>query len=95
MPHGKWPLVAALAFIVVFGVVALAAHREGRSRLLHLATAAIGLRLLVIYFEVFGSLLDTGIGLVLGGLLTLLVTWFWARKRRDFDRQLSAREPAP
>jgi uncharacterized membrane protein len=95
MPHGKWPLVAALAFIVVFAVVALASHRKGRSRLLHLATAAIGLRLLVIYFEVFGTLLDTGLGLTLGGLLTLLVTWFWARKRREFDRELSAREPAP
>lgn len=95
MPHGKWPLVAALAFIVVFAVVALAAHRKGRSKLLHLATAAIGLRLLVIYFEVFGTLLDTGFGLTLGGLLTLLVTWFWARKRRDFERELSARETAP
>src|SRR5688572_47628 len=39
MPHGKWPLLAALAFIVVFAVVALAAHRKGRSKLLHLATA--------------------------------------------------------
>jgi uncharacterized membrane protein len=95
MPHGKWPLAAALAFIALFAVVALAAHRSGRSRILHLATAAIGLRLLVIYFEVFGTLLDTGVGLVLGGLLTLLVTWFWARKRRDFDRELSARELSP
>ncbi|HTV20731.1 MAG TPA: hypothetical protein VMG12_18735, partial [Polyangiaceae bacterium] len=95
MPHGKWPLVGALAFIVVFAAVALVAHRRGRSRLLHLATAAIAVRLLVIYFEVFGTLLDTGFGLVLGGLLTLLVTWFWARKRRDFDRELSAREPVP
>jgi hypothetical protein len=51
--------------------------------------------LLGIYFEVFGTLLDTGVGLVLGGLLTLLVTWFWARKRRDFDRELSARETLP
>ena len=92
MPHGKWPLVAAIAFIVVFAAVALVAHRKGRPKLLHLATAVIGLRLLVIYFEVFGTLLDTGVGLVLGGLLTLLVTWFWARKRRDFDRELSARE---
>jgi uncharacterized membrane protein len=92
MPHGKWPLAAALAFILVFALVALAAHRKGRPRLLHLATAAIGLRLLVAYFEVFGTLLDTGLGLTLGGLLTLLVTWFWARKRRDFDRELSARE---
>ena len=100
MPHGKWPLVAALGFISVFGAVAPVAHRKGRSKLLHLATAAIGVRLLVIYFEVFGTLFDTGLGLVFGGLLTLLVTWFWARKRRDFDRELSdreltAREPAP
>lgn len=95
MPHGKWPLAAAAAFIGVFAAVALAAHERGRPRLLHLATAAVGLRLLAIYFEVFGSLLDTGLGLVLGGLLTLLVTWFWARKRRDFDRELSAREPPP
>jgi uncharacterized membrane protein len=79
----------------VFAVVALVAHRKGRPALLHLATGVIGLRLLVIYFEVFGSLLDTGVGLVLGGLLTLLVTWIWARKRRDFDRELSARESAP
>jgi uncharacterized membrane protein len=95
MPHGKWPLGAAAGFIAVFAVVALVAHRRGRPALLHLATAAIGLRLLVIYFEVFGTLLDTGLGLVLGGLLTLLVTWVWARKRRDFDRELSARESAP
>ena len=95
MPHGKWPLVAALVFIAVFASVALAAHRKGRLKLLHLATAAVGLRLLVIYFEVFGTLLDTGFGLVLGGVLTLLVTWFWARKRRDFDRELAARETTP
>jgi uncharacterized membrane protein len=95
VPHGKWPLAAAVSFIVVFAMVALVAHRRGRSALLHLATAAIGLRLLVVYFEVFGTLLDTGIGLVLGGLLTLLVTIVWARKRRDFDRELSARGSVP
>ena len=95
MPHGKWPLVAALSFVIVFAGVAFMAHRKGRPALLHLATALIGLRLLVIYFEVFGSLLDTGVGLVLGGLLTLLLTWLWARKRRDFDRELSTRESAP
>lgn len=95
MPHGKWPIGAALSFIVVFAIVAVVAHRRGRSALLHLATAALGLRLLVVYFEVFGTLLDTGVGLVLGGVLTLLVTVVWARKRREFDRELSTRESAP
>lgn len=95
MPHGKWPLAAALSFMVVFAVVAWVAHRKGLPKLLHLATAVIGVRLLAVYFEVFGTLLDTGLGLVLGGLLTLAVTWFWARKRREFDRELSARESIP
>jgi hypothetical protein len=93
--HAKWPLGAAASFIGVFSVVAWAAHRRGRHRLLHLATAMIAVRLLVVYFEVFSNLLDTGLGLVLGGFLTLLLTWLWARKRRDFDRELSAREPTP
>jgi uncharacterized membrane protein len=50
---------------------------------------------LIVYFEVFGSLLDTGLGLVTGGLLTLLLIWFWARKRREFDRELGAIKPTP
>lgn len=95
MPHGKWPVAAAMSFMAVYAVVAWVAHRKGLSKLLHLATAVIGVRLLAVYFEVFGTLLDTGLGLVIGGLLTLLVTWFWARKRRDFDRELSARESLP
>jgi uncharacterized membrane protein len=95
VPHGTWPVAAAMSFISVFAVIAWVAHRKGLPKLLHLATAVIGVRLLAIYFEVFGSLLDTGLGLVIGGLLTLLVTWFWARKRREFDRELSARESLP
>jgi len=95
MPHGKWPVAAALSVIALFAGVAWVAHRKGMSKLLHLATAVIGVRLLTIYFEVFGTLLDTGVGLVVGGLLTLVITWFWARKRREFDRELSARESVP
>lgn len=89
VPHGDWPVVAALAFIGLWGAVALAAHRAGQLALLRLATALIGLRLLLAYFEVFGSLLDTGLGLLSGGLLTLLMVWIWARKRQVFERELS------
>lgn len=91
-PHGRWPVAAALTFMSVFAALAVLAHRSGRVRLLQLATALIGARLLVIYFEVFGTLLDTGLVLLLGGLLTLLLTWLWARQRRDFGRELAARK---
>jgi hypothetical protein len=46
-------------------------------------TALIALRVLVIYFKVFGTLLSTGVGLIIGGLLTLLVGWLWRRKAGD------------
>lgn len=90
VPHGEVPVAAALSFIALWYVVALTAHRSALRWALHYATAAIGIRLLIVYFEVFGSLLDTGLGLVTGGLLTLLLIWFWARKRREFDRELGA-----
>ena len=49
----------------------------------------IGLRILAIYFEVFGTLLDTGLGLVSGGALTLALVWLWTRKRKQFARELA------
>src|SRR5690606_21180572 len=95
LAHLPWPisrgdldLVAALTFIGLWLLVARTAHRARETRVLNLATALIGLRILSVYFEVFGSLLDTGIGLVVGGLLTLALVWLWVRKRRDFGREL-------
>jgi uncharacterized membrane protein len=55
--------------------------------LFHALTALLALRILVVYFEVFGSLLDTGVGLVTGGLLTLLIAWFWQKKVRKLGQR--------
>lgn len=85
---GDLDLLAALSFIGLWVLVAFAAHRAGHAFILNLATAVIGIRILVVYFELFGSLLDTGIGLVVGGLLTLALVWLWDRKRRQFGREL-------
>jgi uncharacterized membrane protein len=94
IPHGDWPVAAALAFMGLWWAVAVAAHRAAQRALLHFATAMIGLRLIVIYFEVFGTLLDTGVALLIGGMLTLLLTWLWTRQRRQLDRELSAADEA-
>jgi uncharacterized membrane protein len=85
---GEPSFLAALCFLVLWIATAVAAHRLGALGLLNLATGVIGVRLLVVYFEVFGSLLDTGLGLIGGGLLTLFLVWLWWRKRRDFAAQL-------
>lgn len=85
---GDLELVAALSFVALWLLVAWAAHHARDARLLNLATAVVGTRILAIYLEVFGSLLDTGLGLVSGGLLTLGLVWLWTRKRRQFEREL-------
>ena len=86
---GHWGVLAALTFIGLWLVIAISAHRAGLLNVLNLATAVIGVRIVVVYFEVFGSLLNTGLGLVTGGLLTLLLVWAWWRKKRDFKKQFA------
>lgn len=92
---GDLGVVSAFAWIALWFAVAVVAHHTGKIQILNLATALIGIRILIVYFEVFGSLLDTGLGLVIGGLLTLGLVWLWARKSRDFKREHDAKEVFP
>lgn len=85
---GDLELAAAASFVGLWLMVAWTAHHARDARMLNVATAMIGLRIVAIYFEVFGTLLDTGLGLVSGGLLTLGLVWLWTRKRRQFEREL-------
>lgn len=86
-------LLGALAFIVLWAVTAWLGYASHNARLLNAATAVIGVRLIAVYFEVFGSLMDTGLGLVTGGLLTVGLTYFWARQRRELAQKFSESPP--
>lgn len=94
-PHRAWPLLAFLGFLGLWFMVALAAYRSAQPRVLHAATAVMGVRLLVGYIELFGSLLETGVGLIVGGVLALLLIWVWTRQRRKWDRELGLAQPVP
>jgi uncharacterized membrane protein len=74
------PLIGALSNIAYMVVLAWAALKIHSIKLFNVMTALICIRLLFIYFEVFGSMLETGIGLVVGGIITLLVVWGWFKK---------------
>jgi uncharacterized membrane protein len=88
--HGQAEYIAGLLQIAWLAVCAFVSYRALWLRLFNWLTALLALRILGVYFEVFGSLLDTGVGLVTGGMLTLLISWWWQRK----TRQLSARARA-
>jgi uncharacterized membrane protein len=78
--HDHQGVPAAVSFLLLWSLYGFAAYRLGRYRALNVATALLAIRLLIVYFEVFGSLLDTGIGLLTGGLLTVFLAWVWVKK---------------
>jgi len=63
-------------------------------RVFNALTGAIALRILAVYFEVFHSLLSTGLGLITGGALTLLLAWLWRSRALSLSRRLSG-PPGP
>jgi hypothetical protein len=91
--RGEWPMFAALLQIVWLGWMAWTALQAGHEGLFRLGVAAVCLRLLGVYIEVFGSMLETGLGLIVGGILTIGLTWFWLRKSRGLAAALT--EPGP
>lgn len=64
---------SCLVMVVLYGV------KYNRGRIVNLATGLIALRIFIVYLQVFGSLLDTGIGLVVSGLVFLAIIWLWKK----------------
>ena len=65
--HASLPLIGALLNLGFLCLLAWAALQAGLKAAFTLLTALVGLRVIIIYFEVFGSLLQTGLGLIGGG----------------------------
>jgi len=84
-----YPVIGALFQIAMLVALAYRDAHLGRVRSFNTWTALIALRLLIAYFEVFGSMLDTGLGMITGGLLTLALGWAWRKKSPALARQLS------
>lgn len=68
-------VLAALLFSALWGFVAFTAGRTQHNGLFKLAVGLIALRLIIVYFEVFGDLASTGLGLILSGLIVLGISW--------------------
>jgi len=77
----------ALLFIVYWAILGAVAARAGWRGLFGLAFTVIGLRLLVLYFEAIGGLTATGLGLLGGGLLCLLLAAAGWRLTRRVPRR--------
>jgi uncharacterized membrane protein len=82
VPHAPIAMVGALGFVTVWALVAWCGYHAQATQIVNLATAVIAVRVFVAYIEVFGSMLATGAGLIVSGVLLLALVWWWVRKIR-------------
>jgi hypothetical protein len=66
-----WTLIGASIFMGYWAFIGWIALLNGMPKLLNLAVIVIALRLLIVYVEVFGSLLQTGFGLIISGVVLI------------------------
>ena len=82
-------MLGACIQLLYLGLLAWTAVALGWMRVFNTLTALMALRVLIIYFEVFGSMLNTGLGMITGGTLTLLLAWAWKRKSPELAAELT------
>jgi hypothetical protein len=78
----KSDLIGGLIFVLQFGIAAAAAALLQAKRLFDIATFILAARFVVAYFEVFGSLSLTGLGLIVSGAVILGAVYVWAKVRK-------------
>lgn len=88
--HDEMRLIGLLVQLVYLCVLAWTSLQCGRLRWFNVLTGLIAVRILAAYFEVFGSMLSTGLGMVVGGALTLLMAWLWRSKSGQLAVRLAS-----
>ncbi len=67
-------LLAGMIFII-----------RNNKKLFHLVTLLMGVRFLVVYFQVFENLATTGFGLIISGLIIIGAAMLWFKKRDNLE----------
>jgi uncharacterized membrane protein len=73
--HPRWPVVGAGIFMAYWALIGWTGLRLGYRGLLNAAIVIMALRLVIVYIEVFGDLLSTGVGLIASGVLLIALVW--------------------
>lgn len=76
---GAW---FSLVMLFLLGLVFIIRDNK---KLFHLVTLLMGIRFLVVYFQVFENLATTGFGLIISGLIIIGVALLWFKKRDNLE----------
>ncbi len=93
IPGGGGTLLAALVFISYWIFIGWTGQMIGHMRIVSLAITVIAIRIYIIYVELFKSLMDTGVGLIVGGVVMLGMIYA-ARKLNEYLTKKSGKNVA-
>ncbi len=82
-------LLSMIVFMGFWALVTRAAWATHNHILFRFATFMVAVRVVSIYFELLGSLLDTALLLISGGVLTLMVARYWHQKNQALLSRVS------
>ncbi len=75
LPKGE-DILSALMMLSLLSIVGIFAYQNHHMRLFKTISILLALRFFGIYCEVFGSLLTTGLGLIISGVIFLSLAWY-------------------
>jgi hypothetical protein len=81
-------ILGCVLFLLPWSAAAAVAAAMERRRLFDAAALVIAIRFIVVYFQVFGSLAATGVGLIVSGALILGSAYVWFRYRGQVARAI-------
>ena len=81
LPQHELKILGGILYIALAAFVAFIGIKVKYKRIFDGACLIIALRIIIIYFEVFGTLLKTGAGLILSGIIVLGLAFVWHKKR--------------
>ena len=77
-----------IANISVLSVLVYYAYNQKQIKLLNFAVFMIGVRVFILYSEIFINLMTTGFGFIVSGIVLLLLVLGWKRVSKYFQRRL-------
>ena len=78
-------VAGAAQYLCVLTLASFYTYRAREFQLFNVLTFLIAVRLMVIYLQVFGSLLSMGFGLIFSGCVVLIIAYGWFKIRQYFN----------
>lgn len=78
---GLFLTLSCLSWVMFYG------WRRQNIRLLNLASGLVALRIFIVYLQVFGTLMTTGLGMIISGVVLLIIIKIWQLLMKKLKQQ--------